>query len=167
MLLCSASPTEVAAAAERASAAGRLAVLCVFSEGCYACRSLAPKLRQIAEAHADAVTFVKVNGTAPEGEPPQRQGAASAGSGEEAADSADLGAWARSALGVDRLPWFLIYAPGDWAAGRPSASFTASLRPDKLAMLRREIERRAARVPAGLAAAAAAEAEAGAVPSAR
>jgi hypothetical protein len=141
---------EVAAALERASAQGRLAVLCVFSEGCYACRALAPKLRQLAEAHADTATFVKLNATAPEGEAQGVGGGGGGGGG--GGDSADLGAWARSALGVDRLPWFLIYAPGDWAAGRPSASFTASLRPERLALLRREVERRACRVPAAAAA---------------
>jgi hypothetical protein len=167
MVLCSAcSPDEVSRALERASARGRLAVLCVFSEGCYACRSLSPKLRQIAELHMGTTTFIKLNGTAPEGEAAAVAAPSSPlASAAEAADSADLGAWARSYLGVDRLPWFLIYAPGDWAAGSPSASFTASLRPEKLALLRREIERNAARVPA--AAAAAAEAAAGGVPAAR
>jgi len=153
MVLCS-TPLEVAAAVERAAAAGRLAVLCVFSEGCYACRTLAPKLRQIAEAHADAVTFVKVNGTAPAGGDQESGGNGNGGSGNGGGGDSDLGAWARSALGVDRLPWFMLYAPGDWEAGRPAAAFTASLRPDKLAMLRKEIGGAAARVPAASAAAA-------------
>jgi hypothetical protein len=122
------SPADVAVHAERASAAGRVAVVCVFSEGCYACRSLSPKLRQIAELNSADATFIKVNCTPTDEEERQQ---------EEGA----MAAWARSSLGVDRLPWFLVYGPGDWAAGRPRASFTASLRPEKLALLRREIER--------------------------
>jgi thiol-disulfide isomerase/thioredoxin len=46
---------------ETECAAGKLVVVNFFAPECYACKSMQPKLRQIARDNPDAV-FLKVNG---------------------------------------------------------------------------------------------------------
>ena len=79
---------------------------------CPACRSLAPKLRQLAADNPD-VDFVTVNGEA----------------------SPEMSA-AVEALGVDRLPYFAVYRKGSGGGERVSA-FACNLR--RVAVLRAEI----------------------------
>lgn len=80
-----------------------------FSPQCHACKSLYPKLRQIAASNSD-VTFVKVNAAAP--------------------PMADL----VQGLQVAKLPWFTVFAAG---SGEQLASFTANV--STVSTLRAEI----------------------------
>lgn len=96
-------------AAEQDPASGRLVVVNFFAPECYACKSLQPKLRQIAGNNPD-VLFVKVNGL-----------------------TGDLQAYCES-MGITRIPYFHFYR-----ANKRVAEFTANMRPEKLAMLRAEI----------------------------
>merc|ERR1711924_488851 len=57
------------------------------SPGCWACKTLKPKLHQIMGEHEDKVVFVSING-------------------EEAPELCQ-------ALAVDRLPWFQLYRAGE------------------------------------------------------
>lgn len=95
--------------AEQDPSSGRLVVVNFFAPECYACKSLQPKLRQIASNNPD-VLFVKVNGL---------QG--------------DLQQYCES-MGITRIPYFHFYR-----ANKRVAEFTANMRPEKLAMLRAEI----------------------------
>lgn len=95
--------------AEQDPASGRLVVVNFFAPECYACKSLQPKLRQIAGNNPD-VLFVKVNGL-----------------------TGDLQAYCES-MGITRIPYFHFYR-----ANKRVAEFTANMRPEKLAMLRTEI----------------------------
>lgn len=88
----------------------RLTVLEFFVPACPACRSLAPKLRQLAADNPD-VDFVTVNGEA----------------------SPEMSA-AVEALGVDRLPYFAVYRKG---TGERVSAFACNLR--RVAVLRAEI----------------------------
>lgn len=81
-----------------------------FVPACPACRSLAPKLRQLAADNPD-VDFVTVNGEA----------------------SPEMSA-AVEALGVDRLPYFAVYRKG---TGERVSAFACNLR--RVAVLRAEI----------------------------
>ena len=80
-----------------------------YVPACPACRSLAPKLRQLAADNPD-VDFVTVNGEA----------------------SPEMSA-AVEALGVDRLPFFAVYRKG----GERVSAFACNLR--RVAVLRAEI----------------------------
>lgn len=95
--------------AEQDPSTGRLVVVNYFAPECYACKSLQPKLRQIA-ANNPEVLFIKVNGL---------QG--------------DLQQYCES-MGITRIPYFHFYR-----FNKRVAEFTANLRPDKLSMLRAEI----------------------------
>ena len=121
-----ASADDLAARLATAAAAGQLAVVSYFSPECYACRSLAPKLRQIAAgcAAGGGVVFIKVNGAAE-------------GGLREHAESA----------GVTRIPFFQLFT-ADAATGAPAlaAEFTANMNPEKLRLLREQI---AAHAPRG------------------
>lgn len=88
----------------------RLTVLEFYVPACPACRSLAPKLRQLAADNPD-VDFVTVNGEA----------------------SAEMSA-AVEALGVDRLPYFAVYRKD---GGERVSAFACNLR--RVAVLRAEI----------------------------
>lgn len=95
--------------AEQDPSTGRLVVVNFFAPECYACKSLQPKLRQIAGNNPD-VLFIKVNGL---------QG--------------DLQQYCES-MGITRIPYFHFYR-----GNKRVSEFTANMRPDKLAMLRAEI----------------------------
>ena len=81
------------------AAPSTLVVADFFSPSCHACRSMWPKLKQVA-ANSPDVTFVKID-TA------QAEGAALA-----------------DGLGVSKLPWFVFFEGG---SGEQVASFTANL----------------------------------------
>lgn len=70
-----------------------------FAPNCYACRSMWPKMKQIASSNPD-VTFAMVNTSVEQ-----------------------LGSLANN-LGVAKLPWFIIF---DGGSGEQRASFTANL----------------------------------------
>lgn len=91
------------------SAGGRLVVVNFFAPECYACKSLQPKLRQIARDNSDTL-FVKVNGFLSE-----------------------LQAYCE-AMGINRIPFFHLYRNN-----KRVSEFTANMRPEKLALLRAEI----------------------------
>lgn len=91
------------------ASSSRLTVLEFYVPSCPACRSLAPKLRQLAADNPD-VDFVTVNGEA----------------------SAEMSS-AVEALGVDRLPYFAVYRKG----GERVSAFACNLR--RVAVLRAEI----------------------------
>jgi len=95
--------------AEQCPNSGRLVVVNFFAPECYACKSLQPKLRQIASNNPD-VLFLKVNGL---------QG--------------DLQQYCED-MAITRIPFFHFYR-----ANKRVAAFTANMRPDKLALLRAEI----------------------------
>ena len=80
------SPAELRATLENAPA-DRLVVVSFWSPGCWACKTLKPKLHQILGEHEDKVVFVSING-------------------EEAPELCQ-------ALAVDRLPWFHLYRAGE------------------------------------------------------
>lgn len=100
---------ELVQAVEAEESSGRLVVVNFFAPECYACKSLQPKLRQIASNNPD-VLFLKVNGL-----------------------EGDLQAYCDS-MGITRIPYFQVYR-----ANKRVAEFTANMRPDKLALLRAEI----------------------------
>jgi thiol-disulfide isomerase/thioredoxin len=89
---------------------GQLVVVDFFTPSCHGCRTMFPKLKQIAAAHPD-VCFVAVDASRPE-----------------------LGDLARD-LGVTKLPWFQIFRGG--GGGEVLASFTANL--STISVLRDEI----------------------------
>ncbi|KAF8061095.1 thioredoxin-like 1-2 [Scenedesmus sp. PABB004] len=104
-----ASLDELQARVEGECAAGRLVVVNFFAPECYACKSMQPKLRQIARDNPAAV-FVKVNGLV-----------------------GDLQAYCED-MGITRIPFFHFYR-----ANKRVAAFSANMRPERLALLRAEI----------------------------
>lgn len=70
---------------EDSNAAGRLAVVQFFASDCYACKSMQPKMRQIARDHGE-VLFIKLNGAASE----------------------ELGKYCED-MQIDRIPYFHFY----------------------------------------------------------
>lgn len=89
--------------------ASGLVVVNFFAPECYACKSMQPKLRQIAANNPD-VLFLKVNGL-----------------------EGDLKQYCE-AMAIDRIPFFHFYR-----ANKRVAAFAANMRPEKLALLRAEI----------------------------
>lgn len=92
-----ASPRDLKRDILAAADAGHLVLVDYFKPGCHACRSLAPKLKQLAEQNPD-VLILKVN--------------------TEELGMRELA----GAMGVEVLPWFQI-----WRAAEPVAAFTANL----------------------------------------
>jgi thioredoxin 1 len=80
-----------------------------FAPNCYACRSMWPKMKQLASSNPD-VTFAMINTSL-----------------EQLGDLANI-------LGVAKLPWFVIF---DGRSGERRASFTANLR--TISVIRAEI----------------------------
>jgi thioredoxin-like negative regulator of GroEL len=109
------SAAQLTSALEVAAAAGKLAVVNFFSPECYACRSMQPKLRQMARDGLDSVVFLKVNGFV--------DGLREYCEGE----------------GIHQIPYFHFYRHG-----RRVAAFSANMQPEKLALLRRQIAEHAA-----------------------
>jgi thioredoxin-like negative regulator of GroEL len=97
-------------AVEGANAAGQLVVVQFFASDCYACKSMQPKMRQIARDNGD-VKFCKLNGAASE----------------------ELRRYCED-MSIDRIPYFPLYADG-----RRVAHFSANMRPEKLTQLRSAI----------------------------
>ena len=113
-------PSQIAAALASESHA-RLVVVNFFSPECYACRSMQPKLRQIArDAGSERVVFLKVNGYV------------------------DSLREFCEAEGITQIPYFHFYR-----AGARVAAFSANMQPEKLRLLRRQIELHAAPAAAG------------------
>eukprot|EP00877_Chromochloris_zofingiensis_P005418 jgi/Chrzof1/14878/Cz09g19090.t1 len=100
---------ELQSAVEFAADNHQLAVVNFFAGECYACKSMQPKLRQIARDNPDTI-FVKVNGSIEE----LRQYC------EE--------------MDITKIPYFHLYREG-----KRVADFSANMRPEKLALLRAEI----------------------------
>jgi len=86
-----------------------LVIVNFFAPECYACKSMQPKLRQIARDNPD-VSFLKVNGLV-----------------------GDLQDYCE-AMQITRIPYFHFYR-----SNKRVAEFSANMRPDKLALLRAEI----------------------------
>lgn len=86
-----------------------LVVVNFFAPECYACRSMQPKLRQIARANP-GVLFLKVNGLV-----------------------GDLKQYVED-MEISRIPFFHLYR-----SNRRVAAFSANMRPEKLQLLRGEI----------------------------
>lgn len=93
----------------QAQSEGRLLVAKLFTEDCYVCRTLYPKLKQIAQNNPD-VLWVKLNGSDP--------GMVSL----------------FSELGITKVPLFHFVLDGQLVA-----ELTASLSPEKLAQFRAEL----------------------------
>lgn len=102
---------QLASTIEVACAAGKLVVVNFFSPECYACRSMQPKLRQIARDNQDNMLFLKVNGFL--------DGLREYCEEEE----------------ITKIPFFHFYRHGQRVA-----EFTANMQPEKLKLLRRQIE---------------------------
>lgn len=102
---------ELASAIDSACAAGKLVVVNFFSPECYACRSMQPKLRQIAGDVRESVTFLKVNGFL-----------------DGLRDYCEE-------EGITQIPFFRFYRQKEMVA-----EFTANMQPQKLKLLRRNIE---------------------------
>lgn len=94
---------------EAEQSSGKLVVVNFFAPECYACKSLQPKLRQIARDNPDAL-FLKVNGLV-----------------------GDLMEYVE-AMEITRIPYFHFYKNN-----KRVAEFSANMRPEKLALLRAEI----------------------------
>jgi len=92
-----------------ASDSGRLVVVNFFAPECYACKSMQPKLRQIASSNPDTL-FIKVNGFL-----------------DEFRGYCDT-------MGITKIPYFHLYR-----GNKRVSEFTANMRPEKLALLREEI----------------------------
>lgn len=101
---------QLASEIEDACAAGKLVVVNFFSPECYACKSMQPKLRQIAQAAPDSILFLKVNGFIE-----------------------DLREYCEEE-GINKIPFFHFYKDGERVA-----AFTANMQPDKLKLLRAQI----------------------------
>lgn len=93
-----------------------LVVVNFFSEDCYACKTLHPKLNKIAESYKDLARFIKVNSSLP-----AFQGFV-------------------AGLGISGVPWFHLYRDGQLVA-----SMSVSLSPDKLAAFRLELSKHSRR----------------------
>jgi thiol-disulfide isomerase/thioredoxin len=94
---------------QEACASGKLVVVNFFAPECYACKSMQPKLRQIASSNPDTL-FIKVNGFLDE-----------------------FRAYC-DAMGITKIPYFHLYR-----SNKRVSEFTANMRPEKLALLRAEI----------------------------
>jgi thiol-disulfide isomerase/thioredoxin len=94
---------------EAETTTNKLVVVNFFAPECYACKSLQPKLRQIARDNPDAL-FLKVNGLV-----------------------GDLMEYIE-AMEITRIPYFHFYKNN-----KRVAEFSANMRPEKLALLRAEI----------------------------
>lgn len=94
---------------QQANAENRLVMLNMFTEDCYVCRSLHPKLKKIALDNPD-MTILKVNG------------------------SSDALREVFARYHVTRVPYFKLIR-----GGKVRSSFSASLSPERLALLRAEI----------------------------
>lgn len=94
---------------KEAKSQNKLALVNYFTEDCYTCRSLHPKLKRIASDNPDIV-ILKVNGSIPSLQPLFEE------------------------QGIRKVPLFQFVK-----AGQVKAEFTASLNPEKLALLRAEI----------------------------
>lgn len=103
------SPSMLEILQQQANAAGRLCLINFFAEDCYTCRTLHAKLKKLAQEHSE-VLFIKVNGSMEAMRPVFEH------------------------LGVTKVPYFMCVRDGDVVS-----SFTASLSPEKLALLRREL----------------------------
>lgn len=103
------SLAELKTLVEAESTSNKLVVVNFFAPECYACKSLQPKLRQIARDNPDAL-FLKVNGLV-----------------------GDLMEYVE-AMEITRIPYFHFYKNN-----KRVAEFSANMRPEKLAMLRAEI----------------------------
>ncbi|KAK9814831.1 hypothetical protein WJX72_012322 [[Myrmecia] bisecta] len=97
---------------KQARSQNKLIVTKYFAPWCHACRSLYPKLQQLARQNSE-VLFIKVNAGEPELHKLCEQ------------------------LGVDRLPYFHFYKGEEGLVSQ----FAANLTPSKLAKLRAEIAR--------------------------
>ncbi|GBF87553.1 thioredoxin-like protein, chloroplastic [Raphidocelis subcapitata] len=102
---------QLASSLELAAAADKLAVVAFFSPECYGCRSLQPKLRQLARDSQERAVFLKVNGYT-----------------EELRDYCDR-------QGITQIPFFHFYRHGALVA-----AFSANMQPEKLRLLRRQLE---------------------------
>jgi thioredoxin-like negative regulator of GroEL len=106
------APEQIEAAALGAESHARLVVVAFFSPECYACRSMQPKLRQIArDAGPGRVVMLKVNGY-----------------------TDGLREYCE-AEGITQIPYFHFYR-----SGARVAAFSANMQPEKLRLLRRTIE---------------------------
>eukprot|EP00878_Enallax_costatus_P000618 GHUV01000719.1.p1 GENE.GHUV01000719.1~~GHUV01000719.1.p1 ORF type:complete len:220 (+),score=45.80 GHUV01000719.1:221-880(+) len=103
------SLAELQALVEAETTSNKLVVVNFFAPECYACKSLQPKLRQIARDNPDAL-FLKVNGLV-----------------------GDLMEYVE-AMEITRIPYFHFYKNN-----KRVAEFSANMRPEKLALLRAEI----------------------------
>lgn len=115
-----ASPAELRAALAMAAPAAVLVAF--FSPACYACRSMGPKLRQLASERAGGLVVIKVDASA--------------------AAFRDFCA----ARGAAKVPWFELYPSGGGGGSAgdarpvPAAAFAASMQPEKLALLRGHLD---------------------------
>lgn len=91
------SPKAFKTAILTAADAGQLVIVDYFKPSCHACRTVAPKLKQLAEQNSDVVVL-QVN--------------------TDEAGMQDLAA----AMGVEVLPWFQL-----WRNAEPVAAFTANI----------------------------------------
>lgn len=103
------TPEQFKQMVEQASQEGRLLVAKMFTEDCYVCKSLYPKMRKIAADNSDVI-WVKLNGS----------------------DPAMVGLFA--SLGVTKVPLFHMVLDGQLVA-----ELSASLSPEKLARFRAEL----------------------------
>eukprot|EP00879_Flechtneria_rotunda_P011022 GHRR01011517.1.p1 GENE.GHRR01011517.1~~GHRR01011517.1.p1 ORF type:complete len:130 (-),score=37.29 GHRR01011517.1:257-646(-) len=103
------SLAELQSAVENERASGKLVVVNFFAPECYACKSMQPKLRQVARGNPD-VLFLKVNGL-----------------------EGDLMQYCES-MAITKIPYFHFYKNN-----KRVAAFTANMQPQKLAMFRAEI----------------------------
>ena len=92
-----------------ACTSGRLVVVNFFAPECYACKSMQPKLRQIASSNPDTL-FIKVDGFLDE-----------------------FRGYCND-MGITKIPYFHLYR-----GNKRVSEFTANMRPEKLALLRAEI----------------------------
>lgn len=110
-ILNMASPAELLQVLDQASL-DQLTIVCFFTEDCYSCRSLHPKLQSIAAAALKSgVRFVKINGSDPTWQ-----------------------SYCQSS-NIETVPYFHFYRSGKRVSG-----MSASLNPQKLAAFRAEIE---------------------------
>ncbi|KAG2502090.1 hypothetical protein HYH03_000582 [Edaphochlamys debaryana] len=103
------TPRELDLLAQKAMLQGRACLINFFQDDCYACRSLHTKLKKLAHDHPD-VLFLKVNGSIEAMRPVFEK------------------------HGITKVPYFFCLRHG-----RILSRFSASLNPEKLAMLRKEL----------------------------
>lgn len=110
------SVAQLTSSLELATATDKLVVLNFFSPECYACRSMQPKLRQMARDAEGSVVFLKVNGYV-EG----------------------LRQYCESNE-ITQIPYFHFYRHGQRVA-----AFSANMQPEKLRLLRQQLAAHSAR----------------------